>query len=275
MTTAEHFYLQAFRTLCREIYTQRHHKKKLEEGLDDYRRLREAFIILRLKMVQGLTPIDIKGVEFESDALEDCALEHLNSISKNLVDLDDLYHGILDELKGGAGRISMIAATFDNSLPVCLSGIGVLPYQEGNLAKKALCFLAIIPEATETKIFIGAAKEHDPALKAYLSDESSLALLEHLESWICHGSDHWFMTPSAWDALPQTRKDAICERILDPLPSIAEPVEFSVLDSSRNHILAFAKTQLRNGGFASNKIDEVGKLIAEEEAKLNWAARSP
>jgi hypothetical protein len=51
MTTAEHFYRQAFRTICREIYTQQHYKQKLEASLTDYRKLRETFIVRRLQKV--------------------------------------------------------------------------------------------------------------------------------------------------------------------------------------------------------------------------------
>ena len=86
---------------------------------------------------------------------------------------------------------------------------------------------------------------------------------------MCHGSDHSFMTPSAWNAIPQPRKSAICERILDPSPSIADPIGFSVLDGVRKHILAFAEGQLRNGKIARDNINDVQKLVATERAKLN------
>ncbi len=269
LTTPDHFYLQAFRTLCREIYTQRHHKQKLGVSLDDYRKLRDAFITSRLKQVQGAKSIEIKGVTLENDALENRVIDQMETLSENLTELDCLYHGVLDDLRNGANKISMTVAVLDLQLPVCLSGFGVLPYQEGGVAKHAVCFLAIIPEATETKIIMGGAKEHEKALTTYLQDESSPALLERLESWMCHGSDHWFMTRSAWDAIPQVRKDAICERILDLSRSIADPVGFSVLDGPRNHILVIAEAQLRDGKIAPGDLDDVRKLIAEEKAKLS------
>jgi hypothetical protein len=145
-----------------------------------------------------------------NEALEARVVEQLDSISTNLADLDALYHGVLDELENAADKIWMSVATLDYQLPVCLSGIGILPYRQDNVITRAVCFFAIIPEVTETKIVIGALKGHDRALEMYLRDESSTAVLGRLESWMCHGSDHWFM--------------AIYERILDPSPSIANSI---------------------------------------------------
>jgi hypothetical protein len=176
-----------------------------------------------------------------NEALEARVVEQLDSISTNLADLDALYHGVLDELENAADKTWMSVATLDYQLPVCLSGIGILPYRQDNVITRAVCFFAIIPEVTETKIVIGALKGHDRALEMYLRDESSTAVLGRLESWMCHGSDHWFMTPSAWNAIPQPRKSAICERILDPSPSIADPIGFSVLDGVRKHIMPSRK----------------------------------
>jgi hypothetical protein len=272
IATADHFRLQAFRTLCREICTQKHHKQKLEVALNDYRKLRKTFIATRLKQVQGSEPLEVQDVKFDNDTVENRAAEQVDLLTKHLTELYGLYHGVLDELRSGDDNTAMVVGTFNLRLPVCLSGIGVLPYQEGGATMRALCFLAIIPEASETKIIIGTAKQHEMALMIYLRDESSTALLERLESWMCHGSDHWFMTPSAWNAIPPARKDAICKCILDPSPSIADPVGFSILDGARNQILAFADAQLQAGKVTSHEVADVRKLIAEEKAKLNWTA---
>jgi hypothetical protein len=115
-----------------------------------------------------------------NEALEARVVEQLDSISTNLADLDALYHGVLDELENAADKIWMSVATLDYQLPVCLSGIGILPYRQDNVITRAVCFFAIIPEVTETEIVIGALKGHDRALEMYLRDESSTAVLERL-----------------------------------------------------------------------------------------------
>jgi len=163
----------------------------------------------------------------------------------------------------------MIVRSFDLRLPVCLSGLGVLNYVEGGKTKRALCLLAIIPEERETKIIVGTAKEHASALASYCSDESSPALLAMMESWLCHGSDHWFMAPSEWHAIPESRQKAILERILDPNPSIAHPVEFSIFDSARTQIVDSIEQALSNGDVPTDKLPAVKNLLASEKKKLD------
>src|SRR5262249_43785460 len=134
--------------------------------------------------------------------------------------VDDLCDAVVAEI-GGGDHLSFIVSTFNVQVPVCLSGICTLHYKKNKgLTKHALCFISIIPEAYDTKILLGSMKEHDDALSAYMGGNGSFALLEQLETWMCHGSDHWFMTPSKWAAIPAHRKEAICERILDTTHSI-------------------------------------------------------
>src|SRR5262249_9512953 len=131
------------------------------------------------------------------------------------------------------------------------------------------CFLAILPEAGQTKIMLGAAAEHKKMVRYQFRDTSSLAMLEMLESWMIHGGDHWFMTPSAWAAIPQARQRAICDRILEPL-SLADRVPFSVLDGPRRQIVSFAESQLAKGAFLAGEVGPVKQTIAEQKAKLDY-----
>jgi hypothetical protein len=68
--------------------------------------------------------------------------------------------------------------------------MGVLNYIEKGVRKRALCLLAIIPEAGKTKIMRGSFSEHENALKHLLGDMTSPTVIAALESWMCHGSDH-------------------------------------------------------------------------------------
>lgn len=266
MTTADHFYLQAFRTICREIFAKRHYDRKLQSSLDDYRKLREAFMMTRMMQVHGGKPIKMA---FTNDPQEDRGAEHLKTSSQDLIELERLRQGVLDALKTGSGNVAMIVSTLDLKLPVCLSGIGILNYRANDTLRRAVCFLAVVPEGAETKLIIGAEAIHANILKRYTQDDGSLAMLGRVESWMCHGSDHWFMTPSAWNAIPLSRQDVIRSRILDEAPSIAHPVEFSVLDGARNLILASAEEQLRQGTVPAAHVDRARRLIADERAKLN------
>jgi hypothetical protein len=193
----------------------------------------------------------------------------VNDIEIDLPELQGLYQGILDDLRNGGEKVEMLVGEFDIQLTVCLSGLGVLNYIDHGVRKRGLCFLAIIPEAGHTKIMLGAAAEHKDAVRLHFKDQSSPAILETLESWMIHGSDHWFMTPSAWAGIPHSRQRAICDRILEPL-SLADRAPFSVLDGPRRHIVRLIESQLACGASPPEEIARMQEILARERAKLNY-----
>jgi hypothetical protein len=265
MTDPEHFHLQAFRTICREIYTKRHHQQKNEAMLAEYRRLREEFVIARVKQAhRGAKPISLR---FENDPIETKLARMLDDVRIDLPELERLYHGVLDDLQNDGDSIVMNVADLDVQLPVCLSGLGVLNYIDNGIRKRALCFLAIIPEAGRTKIMLGATAEHKDAVQLQFEDTSSPAILEMLESWMIYGSDHWFMTPSAWAEIPHARQRAICDGILELL-SVADRTPFSILDGPRRRIVNMVEDRLASGAIPPEQITHVQEILAQERAKL-------
>jgi hypothetical protein len=271
MTNPEHFYLQAFRTICREIYTKRHQQQRGEAMLAEYRRLREEFVIGRVKQAhRGSKTISLQGLRFKNDPMETKLTRMLDDIRTDLLELERLYRSVLDDLQNDGDSVVMNVGDFDIQLPVCLSGLGVLNYIDNHIRKRAVCFLAIIPEAGRTKIMLGATAEHTDAVRLQFEDMSSLAVLEMLESWMIYGSDHWFMTPSAWAAIPHARQRAICDEILELL-SIADRTPFSVLDGPRGRILDLIEDQLASGAITREHITRVQEVLAQERAKLVYA----
>lgn len=190
-------------------------------------------------------------LEFRDDVLETQVVGHIDSLNEDLSALDGLYRGLVEDMRHGAQNTAMLIANFNLRVPVCLSGLGMLNYELHGVRKRALCFLAVIPEQAQTKIIIGAEKEHQNAIDLHFMDETSPALVARLESWMCHGSDHWFIAPSAWVAIPEQRRQAICDRILDVSHALADPVPFSVLDGTRSTInrafTALAPAHIRRG----------------------------
>jgi hypothetical protein len=201
-------------------------------------------------------------------------MEGLSEIRIDLPELERLYRGILNDLQNGSDNVAMVAANFDIQLPVCLSGLGVLNYTHHGASKRALCFLAIMAEVGQTQIMIGADATHEVAVRAHSCDKSSPAILEMLESWMIHGSDHWFMTPSAWAAIPHARQRAICDRILEPL-SLADQLPFSVLDEPRRHIVSFVESQLAISAISDGEMTRVQEILAHEKAKLDYPIATP
>ena len=269
MSSDQHYLLQAFRTLCREIFRMCRHKERLESALNQYRELRNGFIVARLHQAHHSKSIKNQDITFENDEIERRTAEAIDSLSENLPILKGLYRDLFDDIQNDTNESSLIVMDFDFRLPVCLSGAGMLNYMQGDATKRALCILAIIPEEQKTKVILGAAKEHMNALVSYCADETSPRFLAMMESWLCHGSDHWFMTPSEWHAIPESRQKVILERILDPSLSIVDPVEFSILDSTRRQIVDLIGQALSRGDFSTGQRPDIIKLLASEKRKLD------
>jgi hypothetical protein len=270
MTEVEHFRLQAFRTICREIYAKRHQIQKAEEMLSTYERLRHDFVVGRIRQVPtGNASVKNLALRFEGDPIEAKLVGMLDEMRRDLPELEQLYRDILADLQTNSTKVAMIAADLDMRLPVCLSGLGVLNYVAGCERRRSLCFLAILPEQGRTKILLGAAAEHGEAIKLHFADTSSPSILEKLESWMLHGSDHWFITPSAWEAIPIVRQRAICNRILE-LRSLADGVPFSILDDARNQVVRFIEADLITKAASPDQIDNVEAVLAREKAKLDY-----
>ena len=143
MTEEAHFGLQAFRTICREIYSKRHQRMKAEAMLTEYQQLREDFFVGRLKRAHTSTkPLDVTGLRFENDPIETKLREVLDEVRADIADLEGLYRAILDDLRNGGDNIAMRVFDLDVQLPVCLSGLGVLHYVDHGVANRALCLLA-------------------------------------------------------------------------------------------------------------------------------------
>lgn len=274
MTQADHFRLQIFRTICREIHSKRHQRQKAEAMLAEYWRRRDAFILQKINAAaDGPQALDVSGLKFENDEMETKLVDHLAGIQADLPELEGLYASVLDEIQNGGDKAAMTVINFDFQLPVCLSGFGVLNYREtaAGPVQRALCMLAILPEKGCTKLLLAAAKEHERAIGLHASDHGSFAVIEMLESWMIHGTDHWFITPSAWNRIPKSRQQAIRERLIEPL-SLAERAPFSILDDVRRHILAIAESQVAAGKVAFADLAAVQRTIAEQRAKLEWTA---
>ncbi|GGD83230.1 hypothetical protein [Croceicoccus mobilis] len=177
MTQADHFRLQIFRTICREIHSKRHQRQKAEAMLAEYWRRRDAYILQKINAAAGgPQAFDVSGLKFENDEMETKLVNHLAGIQADLPELEGLYASVLDEIQNGGDKAAMTVINFDFQLPVCLSGFGVLNYREtaAGPVQRAMCMLAILPEEGCTKLLLAAAKEHERAIGLHASDRRDL-----------------------------------------------------------------------------------------------------
>ncbi len=267
------FRLQGFRTICREIHSKNHQVQRAEDMLSGYRRRREPFVRERILALPGmLEPPDLSALKFEHDARETKMVKFLADARADVQELQGLSASMLDEIQNGADAVATLAMDFNFQLPVCLSGFGVLNYKDGSTAssKRALCMVAILPEVGRTKLLLIAAREHATAIQRYAQGLGSFAVLEMLESWMVHGSDHWFISPSAWNRIPFARQHGILDRIAITHFSLGDLTPFSILDDARQTIIAHAEAELAAGKVNVANVTGVVQTLAAQKAKLNW-----
>jgi hypothetical protein len=65
-----------------------------------------------------------------------------------------------------------------------------------------------------------------------------LILLDRIESWMTRGTDHWFIQPSAWDAIPPVRQKKAIDALADTSVGIEAELPVSIFDNIRRSAIA-------------------------------------
>lgn len=261
-----HTALQAFRTVCREIARKRHDTEHVKRGLEAYRAARNKYF--RDAILSVAPGVDFKGVSEEGNRLEDTSASMLAEAEDDLKELEELYDELFEYID--AGRPEPCIHALDLSpdilleIPVALSGLGVMRYRDPK-KHRALCLLGILPQGKTTLTFIAAARRHSEAIAHYSKQmQFGFGALNAMESWMVYGSDHWFIRPSAWDAIPTTRQSLILKALERVEHSIGSFPPFSILDAARLKLLGFVREHIGE----TDDRDAALRYLAIEEAKL-------
>ncbi len=84
-----------------------------------------------------------------------------------------------------------------------------------------------------------------------------------VESWMAHGSDHWFIKPSVWEKIKPHYRELILKDIWDFSKNIGYKYNYSIFNDVKRTFLEMAdKTDGRNIS------EPMRKLLAEERTKL-------
>jgi hypothetical protein len=274
MSSIEHFRLQAFRTVCREIYRKRHDLGMISASLEAYRKRRDDYVLNVSRAAALDASVKVRKIEFEGDRMESMVLEKLDDFRADLADLYRFYDDLLEDIRAGSSKIPLKVVDFPWQVPLGLSGIGILRYDPKRYHKLTLCFLAVIPESKGTKVILGGPPEHWNALQPFLlKNEGPFHTLSLIERFMCRGSDHWFMKPSLWSKIPENRKNAIRKALLQFSKSLRYRVPFSVFDDVRLALISNAEAQLPKLTPSERRSTE--KLIQRQKAKLNYVSDGP
>ncbi|MDP2856812.1 MAG: hypothetical protein Q8P50_02420 [Bacillota bacterium] len=153
----------------------------------------------------------------------------------------DFYVPSCHDLLSGDGQHHLLYrfVEVDHIIPVCLAGRGGFDYSIKDQSDHFTMILNVLPFEDRTYILAAANPRHRELFDQYMDSrtQSGLVLLGMIESWMVHGSDHWFIKPSVWDSIDSARKTKILGDILDADRHIAQEYELSILDNLRQYIL--------------------------------------
>jgi hypothetical protein len=178
-----------------------------------------------------------------------------------------LHDQLFGYINRGSQGPSLQALSIPVEVPVSLSGFGVLTYRRkrDKRTRRALCLLGILPQGASTVAFIGTNRKHAEIVEAYSSSMvHGFNSLNAMESWMTNGSDHWFICPSAWAAIPQHRQEKVLELLMSEDDNIGTMLDFSILDEARRALIAVIRDHIDEAP------DRAGVLamVSREAAKM-------
>lgn len=236
-----HFVLQIYRTICREIVIAEHDLEKLTSALNKYVQYRdkkvEEIIVSELGadfMTQN--NIQSKGFELKGgDPRQAQGEKGLSSLKSYLESLQELKNAIINDVKKKRfQKIECIPIVVDTFIPVCISGRGNFYIKQKTKIKNIEVVFNVLPHDNKTYIVICGLKKHTTKIRLYIEQfKNPLQILSLIESWMIHGSDHWFIKPSVWDKIDIDRQNIILKDIHDISKNIGNEYQYSIFDDLR------------------------------------------
>lgn len=264
ITTVRHGVLQAFRTVCREIARRRFIVEQLEIEQRAHIDRRTSYLENAVFEATGQRGIDLGRLS--GDPSEILIENGIKNIRSTILYLEKLYDELALAIRtgGGKGEASILHVPF--RLPVALSGIVLIDYRKrSQRIRVAPCAIGVVPQAEGSIIFVATLNNHRQFMNGWMKRlQIALPMLDLVEGWMTHGSDHWFLTPSVWDGLANDRKDRILAELqsLEGVPS-ADPAE-PILDDLRRGFVEALRAQVAAG----DESDALASSLSLHEAKL-------
>jgi hypothetical protein len=214
--------------------------------------------------------IKIQQVTEKGNGLEEASTKMLAEGEDDLRELGELYDELFRYIEAGHPEPCVHALDMCQeialNIPVALSGLGVLRYQDASRKKhRALCLIGILPQGETTLTVMAAARSHCDAIELFANKMlSGFGALHAMESWMVYGSDHWFIRPSAWEAIPESRRSLILKAIISDDYNIGDVPPFSILDDARRTVIGYVREHIGETDDYAAALEQ----LAIEEAKL-------
>jgi hypothetical protein len=107
--------------------------------------------------------------------------------------------------------------------------------------RTVMCLLGVIPQDTGTLIFMVGPPGSQDRINGHLEHKTArLPLIDMIERWMIRGTDHWFIKPSVWRAIPAARQRALLAEMQKTSHGIGTPLTLSIFDDMRREAAAVA-----------------------------------
>jgi hypothetical protein len=263
------FLLQFYRIVCRELHVRRtdrdhmarsisaHEQVLSDRGAKVYREfLGDDFIRLH--------KLDPRKIRFEGKWME-AARKHLRSLEELCVFYESVFLRPLRGAIAGAdvSDIAMVTMVLPRQVPMSLAGRGNFVVEAKGTSREVIAWLQVWPTQAETQVAIMGTLSDRETIVDYVKsfDRRPLGAVAMIERWMVHGTDHWYMRPSAWNRIPIARQGAILNDIMDTSKNIGFEYQWSIFDELRREAIANARA-------IAPPPDGVEDYVAFEEAKM-------
>jgi hypothetical protein len=241
--TGRDIVLQVFRTICREIAVKQIQIAQVRKLRETHDRLisSKAMDMLKRRLgddfvkKHGLRSLSFDRVSKGQIGMMEAEMELGKALK--VLETEFLPASAL-ELDGREDSLYHVSITVQQPLPVCLAGMANFWIDDHGKRLSIRTILNVLPSPQQTLIVATTLATHERYLETYIKQmlEMNGALIMG-ETWMVRGPDHWFMTPSEWEAIPESRQVKILADMLDESASISGAYQTPVLVSVREQLL--------------------------------------
>ena len=225
--------LQVFRSLCREIRRKEFDLARLETRVADLHARLSRDVEHEARRL---------GVEFSTFTYQgmnlNLAEDYIEEAAGTLAELQALHAAHYPAVEqSGPTALEGTAFEIELPFPVALSGMTDLHLPD----RTVMCLLGVIPQDTGTLIFMVGPPGSQDRINGQLEHKTArLPLIDMIERWMIRGTDHWFIKPSVWRAIPAARQRALLAEMQKTSHGIGTPLTLSIFDDMRREAAAVA-----------------------------------
>lgn len=265
--------LQVFRTACRELRVKQRFGEEFASWKAGYEKRVGRELVMRVERLLGeewLTKNDLRVEKLE--VKDDWRAKAIHAQQEVIArEVEELSTRLVRPLQGAvedlAGEVTVGRLMLKARLPMTLAGLAHIPGAAG-AERNPVAIINVLPTVDGTQVLLVANQADEEQLHALLRyySQTELLGLTLIETAMIHGSDHWFITPSAWECLPRNRQRALLRGLHDLRWHLGDPCPLSIFDSAREALVERADCDSADADttFVSHLEAERKKLRPEE-----------